>query len=192
MSVGLNFPSVLQAARLGAEWAWTELYRDLSPSVLRYLRAHGAGEPEDVLGETFVQVVKRLPDFHGGEDEFRAWVFAIARSRLIDMWRAQARRPAEHMPEEILTCRPAADDTEQETLRSLAYDRVTASLARLTDAQRDVVFLRIIAGLSIEQVAQIVDKPTGAVKSLQARGLSALRRHMSADAGPEISGEAVS
>lgn len=75
MSLGVNFPSVLDAARTGAEWAWTAIYRDLSPAVLRYLRARGAREPEDVLGEVFLQVVRSISHFSGEEHDFRAWVF---------------------------------------------------------------------------------------------------------------------
>lgn len=184
MAIGLNFPSVLLAARQGADWAWTEIYRDLSPTVLRYLQAHGARDAEDVLGETFVQVVKRLSDFEGGETQFRAWVFTIARSRAVDLWRYHERRPVELGADEAEYERAGGDDTEATALGRLSYERVTRALEKLTPQQRDVIFLRIIAGLSIEQVASIVGKPAGAVKSLQARGLAAIRK--------EISGEAVS
>jgi len=70
-----DYASVIQAALSGAEWAWTALYRDLAPRILRYLRAHGAREPEDVLGEVFVLIVRNLPRFEGGGREFRAWAF---------------------------------------------------------------------------------------------------------------------
>ncbi|MBI5231418.1 MAG: sigma-70 family RNA polymerase sigma factor [Coriobacteriales bacterium] len=184
LTIGPNFSTVLQAARLGAEWAWVEIYRDLSPTVLRYLRAHGAADPEDVLGETFVHVVRRLADFKGDETGFRAWVFTIARSRLLDCWRQSERRPLDHVaPESLVECL-AAENTEGEAMRRLAQDRVRATLDRLTPDQRDVIFLRIIAGLSIDEVARALGKKSGAVKSLQKRGLTAIRR--------EISGEAVS
>lgn len=184
MAIGLNFPSVLLAARQGADWAWTEIYRDLAPTVLRYLQAHGARDAEDVLGETFVQIVRRLPDFEGGEIEFRAWVFTIARSRAVDQWRYHERRPVEFGSDDEEHERAGVDDTEATALGRLSYERVMRALEKLTPQQRDVIFLRIIAGLPIEQVAAIVEKPPGAVKSLQSRGLAAIRK--------EISGEAVS
>lgn len=184
MTIGPNFLTVLQAARLGAEWAWTELYRDLSPRVLRYLRAHGAFEAEDLLGEVFVSVVRKIAEFDGGEEQFRAWVFTIARNRLFDQARVSARRPVDYVAPELLHDCADVDDAEVAVMRRLANDRVAATLARLTPDQRDVIFLRVIAGLPIEEVASVLGKQPGAVKSLQRRGLDAIRR--------EISGEAVS
>ena len=65
--LGENFPGTLAAARIGSEWAWTGIYRDLAPAVLGYLRARRAHEPEDLTGEVFLQVVRDLPRFQGGE-----------------------------------------------------------------------------------------------------------------------------
>ena len=80
------------AAQLGAEWAWTALYRDLVPSVRGYVRARGAAEPDDVVGEVFLQVVRDLGRFDGGEREFRTWLFTIAHHRLLDARRRAVRR----------------------------------------------------------------------------------------------------
>src|SRR5947208_331656 len=52
-----DFESLLTAARAGAEWAWTSLYRGLAPGVLGLARARGARDPEGLLGEVFLQVV---------------------------------------------------------------------------------------------------------------------------------------
>ena len=73
--LGENFPGTLDAARAGAEWAWAAIYRDLAPAVVGYLRARRANEPDDLAGEVFLQVVRDLPRFQGGEREFGAWVF---------------------------------------------------------------------------------------------------------------------
>lgn len=179
--IGTSFDSVLQAARVGAEWAWTQLYRDLSPAVLRYLRAHGASEPEDLLGEVFVQVVTKVSAFEGSETEFRAWVFTIARNQTIDAWRRAGRRPVDYVPMELLEV-GESQSAEADALRRLAYRRVSATLAELSPEQRDVIFLRIIAGLSIEQVARMLGKKPGAIKALQSRGLAAIRRNISREA----------
>jgi hypothetical protein len=60
---GDAFGDVLSAARAGAEWAWTRIYDDLAPKVVGYLRGHGAGDPEDVAGEVFLQVVLQQNPF---------------------------------------------------------------------------------------------------------------------------------
>lgn len=185
MSLGPNFDSVLQAARVGAEWAWVQLYRELSSPVLRYLRANGAREPEDLLGEVFVHVVKSLPSFEGSECEFRAWVFKTARNIHIDAWRREGRRPVEYRSDALQDCIGESESAEALVLRRLAYDRVQTTLARLSRHQREVIFLRIIAGLSIEEVANVLGKSPGAVKSLQSRGLCALHREISRGAVSE-------
>jgi RNA polymerase sigma-70 factor (ECF subfamily) len=180
VSLGPNFESILQAARVGAEWAWTAIYRDLAPSVLRYLRARGASDPEDLLGETFVKVVRSLASFEGGEAEFRAWIFTLARNGLIDEWRRDGRQPVEFLSSDALLA--VCGDTpsaEACLLQKQAYERVSSVLSSLSEAQRDVVFLRVIAGLSIEECARVLGKRPGAVKSLQLRGLAAIRREMS-------------
>jgi RNA polymerase sigma factor (sigma-70 family) len=174
-----DFPSVLAAARVGAEWAWTLIYRDLSPRVARYLRAHAAPEPDDILGDVFVQVVKGLPAFEGDHDEFRAWVFAIARNRMVDVWRRDRRRPVDPASDDLSSRSFLGGDAEDEALVSLSDANVRAIVAKLSPDQRDVLFLRVLVGLPVQDVAAVVGKTTGAVKSLQSRALAAIRRQIS-------------
>ena len=179
MSFESDFPSVLAAACGGADWAWTLIYREYSPAVLRYLRGHGAREPEDLLGEVFVQVVRNVGAFEGAEREFRSWVFMIARNRLVDGWRRQGRSQLDFVPADELAAVGGAGDSEHEAMRHLDDARVIETLRRLTHDQRDVLFLRYFAQLTIDEVAVVLGKRPGAVKSLQARGLAAIRREMS-------------
>jgi RNA polymerase sigma-70 factor (ECF subfamily) len=182
MPIGPNFETMLQAARVGSDWAWTQLYRDLSPAVLRYLRARGAKEPDDLVGEVFVTVVRSLPTFSGGESEFRAWVFTCARNLLVDSWRRDGRRPVEYVPDELL---PEVGDNrsaEAEALHRMASESVRSTLERLSPHQREVIFLRVVVGLSIEEVARVLGRSPGSVKSLQSRGLATLRRETSREA----------
>src|SRR2546425_1848405 len=91
--VGEQFEGVLDAARAGAEWAWRILYESLAPSVLGYLRARGAPDPEGVCGEVFCQLVRDIHRFKGDEAGFRSWVFVMAHHRLLDDLRRRKRRP---------------------------------------------------------------------------------------------------
>lgn len=177
-----EFPLVLAAARTGAEWAWTAIYRDLSPLVLRYLRARRAREPEDLLGEVFVQVVRNLPTFKGSEREFRTWLLTIARNRVIDEWRHDRRNPYDLVPDDILTAAGGVGDSEDDAMRQLADQRVRAIIDRLSPDQRDVLFLRVFARLTVEEAARVLGKRPGAVKALQLRALAAIRRAMSREA----------
>lgn len=130
----------------------------------------------------FVAVLTRLPAFQGTEAQFRSWVFTIAYRRVVDEWRTRARRDtAVAAPPAVGSTAVAAEDG---ALARLGDERVAALLATLTPDQRHVVALRVVADLSLEQVAELLGKPVGAVKALQHRGLAALRR--------SIAGEAVS
>jgi RNA polymerase sigma-70 factor (ECF subfamily) len=153
------------------------LYRDLAPSVLGYLRARGAGEPEDVTGEVFVQVVRDLTRFEGEERDFRAWVFVIAHHRLLDERRRSGRRPADPAAE-VPEPRGASTDAEEEALRSIASVRVREIIGRLLPEQRDVLLLRVMGDLTVAEVAKAMGKSQGAVKALQRRGLEAVSREL--------------
>jgi RNA polymerase sigma-70 factor (ECF subfamily) len=176
---GSSWPQVLEACRLGAEWAWRQVYEDISPSVLRYYRACRAPDPEDLVGDTFLCVVQGIGAFEGAEGPFRGWVFTIARRRMIDAARSSSRRPVQPIPPDDLPAHGDVGDVEEDSLRSLSEQRVRSVLDRLTPAQRDVLVLRMLADLTIDQVAQVLGKRPGAVKAIQARGLGELRRQIS-------------
>lgn len=182
VSLDDEFAPVLDAARAGADWAWTRLYEDLAPVVLGYLRAHGAANPEDVLGETFLQVVRDLERFEGDESGWRSWVFTVAHRRLVDERRHRGRRPvAPAEDEELAAALPPDPGSEPEALANLGTERVLALLDVLTDEQRSALALRFVAGLTLPEVAEVLGRSPNATKALQRRGLRTLRRHLEAD-----------
>ncbi len=175
MPLGESFDRVVCAASAGAEWAWRELYRETAPTVDRFVRARGANDPDDAVGETFCKVVRRLESFTGDERAFRAWVLAIARNHLIDDARRRHRRPEEPVDHERLADVGPSGDVEHDALGNLATDRVRETLSSLTDDQRDVMLLRVIGRMTIDEVAEIVGRRPGAVKMLQARAIASIR-----------------
>lgn len=179
MGLGESFDGVLAAARTGQEWAWRALYGGLAPRVRGYLRARGGeADPDDLVGEVFLHVVRDLPRFEGGEREFRAWVMTIAHHRLLDERRRRARRPAEAAsPEQVLE--EPGGDVEEEALTRMGDQRARRALARLSEEQRSVLLLRVLGDLTVEQVARALGKTPGAVKALQRRGLERLKREIS-------------
>jgi RNA polymerase sigma factor (sigma-70 family) len=179
MSLGERFASVLGAAGTGERWAWEAIYRELSPIVLGYLRAQGASEPGDLTGEVFLQIVRDLPDFEGGESQFRAWTFAIAHNRLVDERRSLKRRPVELLPVEQIDHTQTGGSAEDEALSRIEEQRVRQTLARLTEDQRNVILLRVLGDLTAEQVAAALGRTPGAVRALERRGLAMLRRQFS-------------
>jgi RNA polymerase sigma factor (sigma-70 family) len=171
-----DFGATLAAARAGAEWAWRELYRETAGPVERFLRARRVRDPDDVLGDTFLNVVRSIDRFEGDVIEFRAWVFAIARNTAIDRARWRDRRPSVPTSHDDLTELGPVGDAEADAIDGIAADHVRRVLDRLTPDQRDVLLLRLVGGLTVGQVASVVGRSTGAVKMLQARGVAAIRR----------------
>jgi RNA polymerase sigma factor (sigma-70 family) len=172
---------VLGAARLGREWAWNTIYRNLAPVVLSYLRGIGAADAEDLAGEVFLQVARDLPRFDGGEAEFRSWVLVMAHHRFLDQCRYNRRRPVQPASPESLAHAGSAGNVEDEALGNLASERVRHLIEALTPDQRDVLLLRIFGGLTVDEVAATVGKRPSAVKALQRRGLGAIQRAMAAE-----------
>lgn len=171
-----EFNSVLEAAKAGADWAWGHIFRDLAGPVTGYLRKRGAREPEDLTSEVFLRVARGIQDFAGDAASFRSWIFVIAHRRLIDERRYQGRRP---VLTGLDTDRPSTGpvgDVEDEALEQMVTAEIAEVFSALTEAQRDVLALRIIAGLSLEETAEVLGKRTGAIKALQHRALEALKR----------------
>jgi len=175
LPIGTTFPEVLAAAQAGAGWAFEVLYRDLAPAVTGYLRLQGAPEPDDLASETFIGVFNGLAAFRGDEAGLRGWVFTIARRRLVDDWRRRGRRPVLVEDGADALRQYSGGDVEEEALALMSFRTVHEVCARLPDDQRDVLLLRILADLTVEQVAAVLGKTAPAVKALQRRALASLR-----------------
>ena len=178
---GADFAEVLRAAQANAGWAFQRLFDELARPVAGYLRMQGAREPDDLVNEAFLGAFSGIANFEGDEDHFRSWVFTIAHRRLIDERRRLGRRPVEasHAMEEGV-----GGDAEDDAVSSLGDERARELLARLAPDQRDVLLLRVVADLTVERTAESLGKTPGAVKALQRRGLTALRKEISREGVP--------
>ena len=173
------FEKTIGQCRAGDEDAWSRIFAGLAPLLLGYLRANGAGEPEDVLSETFLQVARDLGRFEGDERGFRAWVFSIAHHRLIDAQRSAARRPVDPVAEPPEPHgAEVAGDAATEAMATIGAEEIREVLAVLSADQRAVLTLRILGDLTVAQVADAIGKRPGAVKALQRRGLAAVQREL--------------
>lgn len=172
-----EFEAVLRRARGGDDAAWREIYDLFAPPLLGYLRVRGAPDPDDLLGEVFLQLVRDLDRFEGGEREFKAWTFTVAHHRLLDALRRRRRRPGED-PLDALAGEEPMGNVEEEALSRYESARVLNLIKQLTPDQQSVVLLRIFGDLSVEDVARALRKPPSAVKALQRRALRSLRREI--------------
>lgn len=179
MVIGETFPEVLARAQEGDEDAFATLWRDLNPALLRYLGLNGEAA-EDVASDTWATVVKGLRGFTGDEIGWRAWVFVTARRRAVDAGRRRSRAallehglaamPAENQPVDPADVVAASHDT----------DAALRLVAQLSPLQAEVIALRVLTGLSTEEVAKIVHRSPGAVRVAAHRGLRRLEEILSA------------
>jgi len=154
--------------------AFSLVYRTYASQVLGYLTARGVEDPEAAMQEVFLSVLPRLDTVHGGEAGLKTFIFSVAHARMVDDHRRQSRTPVKLSFEPELDQR---EDTsaEKEALRRISPREVLGLLDGLPQDQREVLSLRLVGGLSIEQTAETMDKSAGAVKQLQRRALLKLR-----------------
>lgn len=176
-SSSATLDEVLPAAALGEAWALRVVYDELAPKVVGYLRSRGAQSPEDLTSEVFLVVFGKLPGLSGGSAGLRTFTFSVAHARLVDDLRRQSRTPAtvEFAPQHEARLAPSAED---EAMSQASQDRVRALLAVLPEDQRNVLALRLIADLTVEEAAVAIGRSAGAVKQLQRRALLTLKAHL--------------
>ena len=172
--IGAAFSITLASAQGGDETAFACLFRDLQPALLRYLQVI-TPEAEDVAGDTWLQVVKGLPGFRGGEEAFRAWLFTIARHRAVDAGRSRSRRPDVPLAlTEAAEQHPAGPDAAELALEAISTRSVLALIRTLPREHAEIIMLRVVAGLEAADVARIVGKTPGAVRVTAHRALRKL------------------
>ena len=173
---GYDFGALLAGARAGRPEAWDHIYRSLAPAIAGYLRMQGAADVDDLCSEVFLGVFRGIATFEGDATGFRSWVFVIAHRRLQDERRRRGRALTSDRTTAESATGPAGCSAEEDALRELATARVKATCSQLAADQRDVVLLRILGDLTVDEVARVLAKTPGAVKQLQRRGFEAIRR----------------
>jgi RNA polymerase sigma-70 factor (ECF subfamily) len=170
-----QFAEDLALARAGDQVAFGRLFDRTQPALLRYLRALAPGAAEDIASETWLSIIRDLRSFHGDEKAFRAWVLTIGRHRMVDATRADARRPAVPMAEPPTPAdAPVAPDTAELVVEQADTRRALAMIATLPPDQAEAILLRVVAGLDVAQVADVMGRSPGAVRVLTHRGLKTL------------------
>jgi len=172
---------LVQRAQALEESALADLYSTYYPRIYNYafLQLGDIQAAEDLTSEVMLKVLESIRKYRFKGTPFSAWVFRIARNRLIDLHRRRKRRGEVDLTEPL-----AAMQISPEVLAERALDRGQLHLALkyLTDEQRQVIVLKFIEGLDNGSTARILGRSEGAVKSLQHRALNSLRRIMSGEA----------
>ena len=156
-----------------------ELFRRFHPPLLRYLRARETHHAEDLAGDVWLAVAAHLDGFEGDERAFRAWLFTLARNVVTGHRRKGLRRRTDLAATETFELRPTDAETDGEAIESVAAAEAIVLLERhLTRTQAEVVRLRVIAGLSATEVAEILDRPETWVRVTQHRALQRLAKRL--------------
>lgn len=187
----LKFDTALRQARRGASDGFSALFRSHQPALLRTMRAYAPDLAEDVCSETWLYVSTRLASFEGDERGFRAWLITVARNRLQDAIRYEARRPsvptADVPEDQVASPRWQEPDTATAVIEAEATERALGLIGELPSGQAEAVLLRVVAGLDTRTVARLMGRPEGTVRVLCHRGLRTLAGRL-ADAESAVAG----
>ncbi len=163
-------------AQQGEVNAIGQLYDRHRESIFRYLwvRLDDRQLAEDLTGDVFMRMLDALPRYHMKGLPFRAWLYRIAHNLLID----HARKMNHHSTVTLDAAEDiGTDDEPDQTLEQLQLtERLQTALLNLEPTQSEVLTLRFLAGLSLQETALTLGKTEAAIKALQYRGLSGLRR----------------
>lgn len=167
----------LITAAQGDPLAFDALYRRYLPGVYRYVRAHvpDAEDAADLTQQIFLQALDALPAYQARGLPFAAWLFRIARHRVIDRYRSQKRGTLalEALPESL---HPVADsDPLAVVLAQEGRQRLNELVNALERHKRELVLLRFAGQLSSSEIAAVVGKSPAAVKRHLTRILAELK-----------------
>ena len=177
-----DFAGTLRDAKGGDEEAFARIWREYQPGLLRYLTVKTNSEAEDLSADVWLKVARALPGFVGDEHGFRSWLFTTARNRLTDWYRGSDRRP-EPFDTSTLRMVPGEDSVEDEVAGRSDTDRAIALIRSLPPDQAEAVMLRVVVGLEVGRVAEIMERSPGSVRVLCHRGLKRLERRLSVVVG---------
>ena len=175
---------VLAAARSGDSKAFSTLYRETQPRLLRYAMSLVGQDAEDVTAEAWLQISRDLPRFSGDVMGFRGWTATIVRNRAFDHLRAVQRRPTTPL-EEFFLDRAAEPDAAVTAADNIATASALRMIASLPADQAEAVLLRAVVGLDATTAGEILGKRAGAVRVAAHRGLKNLAKMLEAQASDD-------
>lgn len=166
---------VVRRAQLYEEDALRSLYETYYPKIYNYafLQLGDIHAAEDLAGDVMLKMIESIKSYRFRGLPFGAWVFRIARNRLIDLHRRRKRRGEVDLSEKLAS---TLANPQSMAERALERGQLQIALKHLTDEQRQVTVLKFIEGFDNRSIGRIMGRSEGAIKSLQHRALGSLRR----------------
>jgi len=168
-------PELLDRARDGDGDAWSQIVHELGPRVQGYAQSKGVVDAEDVVQDVFTAAARQIGAFDGEWRAFRSWIFSIAYRQIVNRYRSPSRHDGE-LPR-VLVDEDHIGPDQAVVIREMASEAV-AAMDVLSEIERDVVLLRVIAGLDTAEVANAVGKRAGNVRVIQSRALAKVRAEL--------------
>ncbi|MFC1996148.1 RNA polymerase sigma factor [Chloroflexota bacterium] len=163
-----------------------ELYDRYHESIFRYIWSRVSDQQlaEDLTGDVFTRMVTHLPKYRNTGVPFQAWLFRIARNLVIDSHRKVSAR--KELPlESVINKSTGEHDPAQIVEEQIFIEQILSVLQVLKPIKQDVITLRFIVGLSLQEVAKVLGKTTGSIKITQHRALKELRTNLESKIGEE-------
>jgi RNA polymerase sigma-70 factor (ECF subfamily) len=169
---------LVERAQRGDRSALEELYLLHFDRIYSYLHLSVGNrhDAEDLTTQTFLRMLEAIGRFRWQSAPFSAWLFRIAHNLAMDHFRAGRRVQAEEDVPEPLGAEESS--AEEQALDSLGQAGMLELIQRLSAEQRQVLTLKFLFGFANADVARILGKTEGAVKSLQHRALASLQKHV--------------
>ncbi len=170
--------AVLASAKSGDQVAFTQIWRELNPRVSRFVQFKTYGnriDYEEVVSETWLGVAKDIRKFNGDFKELTSWIFTIARNRMVDAARKRDRSIDTNELSAEAFWVSSATDIEGDYQVAEGIQEIVSLINQLPLAQAEVILLRVVSDLSVEETAKIIKKNANSVRVLSHRGLASLR-----------------
>lgn len=169
---------LVSRAKDGDRAAFAALYRTYLPTVYKFLfyRLGNKTQTEDMTAEVFLRALRKIGDFTWTGADFGAWLLRIARNLILDeakSSRARLEALSDELPEDA---HGQAAPAEEAVLENLTNVEVYKAIKRLRPDQQEVITLRFLQGMGVQDVARVMGKKEGTVRTLQFRGLKALEK----------------
>jgi RNA polymerase sigma-70 factor, ECF subfamily len=171
--------ALVQAAKAGDATAFGELYERYRDAIYRFClaRTGTSHDAEDLTSDVFVKALNSIDRYQDRGLPFAAFLYRIARNAAID----RSRTLKQPLSVDGLLQEPASkQNVELEALFAVEKSILMDALTKLKSEHRDVVVMRFIEGYSALEVAQLLGKTEGAIRTLQHRALERLRKEFDA------------
>jgi len=168
-----DFRSIVESARFGDESAWEVVYLALFPRLTAYARCRlDSDRASEAVAETFARAVAGIGRFSWKGGGFEGWIFAILRHVIVDAHRKHG-RAQHHVP--LFDGERNQPESIDRLLANEEALAVRNAYRSLSPAEQELLHLRVVSGLSAEDVARMLGKRPGAVRMAQSRALDNLR-----------------